>query len=234
MKVMAYLVISIELLFTFCSGNNLEQTVFAKLKYDNNAIRLQIINNSKDSIYFPVNDFSSLKVFFNGKRIKDLYVENDDNLSINEDELKFLISKKYPKAYSWNHENPLLVDSILFNYFLGEYRKLSKNTVIDSTNGKIIRSYITTVFQLEGGFLFLRPREVYSIDFKCGSFNKIGKYEINYNEKRRNCFTKSVTVRDNQSCKKYRIPINLPSNLLGFRRYDECINAKKIVLINSK
>ena len=94
MKVMAYLVISIELLFTFCSGNNLEQTVFAKLKYDNNAIRLQIINNQEDSIFFPVNDCSSLKVFFKVKRIKDLYVVNDDNLTINENELKFLISKK--------------------------------------------------------------------------------------------------------------------------------------------
>lgn len=83
-------------------------------------------------------------------------------------------------------------------------------------------------------FAKLRPGELYSIDFKCGSFNKIGKYEINYNEKRRNYFAKSVTVRDNQSYKKYRIPINLPSNLLGFRRYDECINAKKIVLLNSK
>ena len=234
MKAMVSLIISNMLLFTFCSMNYSGDKVSAKLDYFNNSINLQIINNSEDSIYYPVKDFSSLTVLFNHKRIKDLYISNLNELAMIEAELKILISKKHPKAYSWNYEKPLFVDSVLFEYFIDEFKKINKLAAFDSTNEQVIGSYITTVFNLEGGFLFLRPKEVYSRVFKCGSLDKIGKYEVNYKEKKRKYLSKSVAITDKPSSNKYRIPIIPPSILLGFKRYDGQVIAEKLVLNNLK
>jgi hypothetical protein len=231
MKTTVFLDISALLAFLTLFSSCCEKKVAADIEYSSGKIILSIMNNSSDSLYFPVKDFSTIEIFYNGRKLKSIYDNNSSNIAINESDLEDILMKPKLLIKSWNYENQIVVDSLLFHYFLDRTNQLNYKINGNDNINKEMVTYLKSTLMLEGGFLFLKPHEIFSINFQVNSLNKLGKYDLIFKLKKRRYVPNHLIVKGYKSSQWIKIFLEPPDTLLGFRRYDSTISVSKNILL---
>jgi hypothetical protein len=205
----------------------------SELVYSNDFLYLKISNNSDDSLYIHSGLLNKIRVYFNGEIASTDFLYSFSDLPPVPDPTLYdsLDHSDHRIADYINLPNQEKADSILFEFFIVEYRKLNKPEKIEPEERTILKSNLEIVMFLNGFMLFLAPHDSYTfkIGYNCFVKNP-GRYAIKCKESRKKApkYYFAHGLSDNSIIK---LPNKPPLKFLGFTYYDRRLKCKTIQFI---
>jgi hypothetical protein len=202
-----------------------------------NSINLTLTNTSNTPLYLLTNIEQNIKIFYEGKKIKDINIlYNPDDFTPLPEPPKYdstLLKNRRMGTYI-NRETIKKADSILQEFMLNEYKKLNKILDISPEDKQIIMTYMRLSMGTEM-LLFLDPHESYTFKNHYSCFKRMtGNYQVKAKSQKKKYIIKTFKIRNEKENKVYKIPLTRPPELLGYKRYDGPINPESYSFLIKK